>query len=339
MKVPTNRAEYDAVLKAFKAANLGVPHAHFLPNAYYGAYGFRDYPLSEKDLALYSDVSYAALTWKPVENSLRLDNQRFNAGLYSPEFFLDRDGKAALADWVAGRVGVYSTYLSAQGVIQPLLQNVPTAKISYLPAGTLFAAGQTVTARKYWSFGMLNGIYINSKSEDAVLMFLNWMADPKVLFTFQNGFAGKHYTLSEEGLPVIDSSYKGPDAFMYNSNKDMWCAVIEGKDFGTPEKNLIVQRNTCAPAGYGYVIDASYKDYVATEKGYYPDFLWTSAPTWNDLQAALRDKWQQIYVALVTAKPADFDAMYKAACTDYLAAGYQRVLDEKLAAYKAQTGK
>jgi putative aldouronate transport system substrate-binding protein len=104
-------------------------------------------------------------------------------------------------------------------------------------------------------------------------------------------------------------------------------------------KNLTVQKNTFAPAGYGYLIEDSYKDYVATESGYYPDFLWRSAPTWNDLQAALRDKWQQIYVALVTCKPDEFDAKYKAACQEYLAAGYQRVLDEKLAAYKKQTGK
>ena len=339
LKVPTTLEQYNAMLKAFKTANLGVPASLILPNAYYGAYAFRSFPVSEQDLALYSDVSYAALTWKPVEENLRLDNQRYNDGLYSPEFFLDRDGKAALADWVAGRVGVYSTYLSAQGVIQPLLQNAPTAKIAFIPLSAGFPAGKKPTARKYWSFGMLDGIYINSKNEDGVLKLLNWMADPKVLFTFQNGFTGKHHTLSEDGLPVLDSSYKGDDSFMYNSNKDMWCPVIEGKDFGTAAKNLTVQKNTFAPAGYGYLIEDSYKDYVATESGYYPDFLWRSAPTWNDLQAALRDKWQQSFVALVTCKPGEFDAKYKAACEEYLAAGYQRVLDEKLAAYKKQTGK
>jgi hypothetical protein len=172
-----------------------------------------------------------------------------------------------------------------------------------------------------------------------VLKLLNWMADPKVLFTFQNGFEGKHYTLSPEGLPIPNSEYKGTDSFMYNSNKDMWCPVIEGKDFGSAAKNVIVQKNSFAPAGFGYLIDDSYKDYAANESGLYPDFLWTTAPTWNDLQATLRDKWQQIYVALVTAKPADFDALYKSSCQEYLAAGFQRVLDEKLAAYKKQTGK
>ncbi len=339
MKVPASIAEYTAVLKAFKAANLGIPATLYLPQPYYGAYGFRGHPLSERDLALYSDVSYAALTWKPVEENLRLDNRRFNDGLYSPEFFLDRDGKAALADWVAGRAGVYFCYLSSQGIIQPLLQNVPGAKVAYLPMSALFPAGKKVTGRKYWSFGMLNGIYVNSRNEDGALKFLNWLADPKNLFTFQNGFKGRHYTLSAEGLPVPQSAYKGADSFMYNSNKDMWCAVIEGKDFSSTEKNLMVQKSSFAPSGFGYLIEDSFKDYAATESGLYPDFLWKSAPTWNDLQAALRDKWQQIYVALLTCRPGEFDAKYKAACREYLAAGYQRVLDEKLAAYGKQKGK
>ncbi len=339
LKVPTNLAQYNAMLKAFKAANLGIPASLILPQAFYGAYAFRNFPLPEQDLALYSDVSFAALTWKPVEDNLRLDNQRYNDGLYSPEFFLDRDGKAALADWVAGRVGVYATYLNAQDVIQPLLKNDPAAKIAYIPLSAGFPAGKKPTARTFWPFGMLDGIYINSKNEDGVLKLLNWMADPKVLFTFQNGFEGKHYTMAEDGVPVPVSGYKGEDTFMYASNKDMWCPVIEGKDLGSDAKNVKSQINSSAPAGYGYLIEDSYKDYVASRSGYYPDFLWKSAPTWTDLQAALRDKWQQIFVALVTCKPGEFDALYKKSCEEYLAAGYQRVLDEKLAAYKKQTGK
>jgi putative aldouronate transport system substrate-binding protein len=339
-KVPTNLAEYNAVLKAFKAANLGIPLATSLPNAYYGAYAFRTEPVSEKDLALYSDVSYAALTWKPVMENLKLDNQRYNDGLISPEFYLDREAKTALADWVAGRAGVYLCYLSPAGIIQPLIQNVPTAKVSFLPTSTGFPAGKKVTGRAYWPFGMLDAVYVNSKNEDGVLKLLNWMADSKNLFTFQNGFEGKHYTLSADGMPVPDSAYKGTDSFMYNFNKDMWCAVIEGKDYGSPAKNLTAQKLSFAPKGFDYLIDASYKDWTAVQgPNVYPDFLWKSAPTWNDLQASLRDKWQQIYVALVTAKPADFDALYKKSCEEYLAAGYQRVLDEKLAMYKKQTGK
>ena len=50
----------------------------------------------------------------------------------------------------------------------------------------------------------------------------------------------------------------------------------------------------------------------------------------------LKSKWEVIQVDLINCKPEEFDAKYEAACKEYLAAGYQAVLDEKKEAYNEE---
>ncbi len=119
----------------------------------------------------------------------------------------------------------------------------------------------------------------------------------------------------------------------------MWCIVIEGKDYGSEEANLKVQKTTFAPAGYEYLIDGGYKDYQDNVKTMYPDFLFDRALDTSKENENLKAKWQELFVKLVTCKPADFEAQYAAACTEYLAAGYQKVLDEKKKVYDEMKGK
>jgi putative aldouronate transport system substrate-binding protein len=337
MTVPTDREAYVAALQAFKDKGLGIPSTLYMPQAYYGAYGFRDYPLSEEDLALYSDVNVCALTWAPVKENLKFQNDLYNRGLISPEFYLDLDGNKAQADFTAGNAGTYNMYLAVNPpVLQTLLQNVPTAKVAYLPRSAGFPKGAAVTDRLYWNFGMLEGISVSCKHPEGVLKLLDWMCGKDALFTLQNGIEGKQYDLAD-GLPVA-KEYDGEERFNYNSNKDMWCLVIEGKDYGSEDANLKVQKNTFAPPGFDYLIQSGYEDYVACEKTMYPDFLFDKALESASENANLQAKWQELYTKLITCKPADFETTYAAACQEYLDTGYQKVLDEKKQVYDAMKG-
>lgn len=338
LPVPTDRDSYEKALLAFKNANLGIPATLWVPQAYYGAYGFRDFPLSEEDLALYSDVNVAALTWKPVKDSLQWENKLYNEGLLSPEFALDLDGNKAQADFTSGKAGTYKMYLATTPpVIQTLLQNVPTAKLAYLPISYQSKPGASISDRLYWNFGMLEGISVSCKHPEGVLKLLDWMCGKDVLFTMQNGFEGKQYDMVN-GLPKA-KDYTGDEKFNYNSNKDMWCLVIEGKDYGSDEANLQVQKNTFAPTGFDYLIQDAYTDYQATLKYKYPDFLFNKALATAADNANLQSKWQELYARLLTCKPEEFEAQYAAACQEYLDTGYQKVLDEKKAVYQAMKGK
>lgn len=343
LSMPKSLSEYEDALMKFKELKLGgedtIPATLSLPSAYYGAYAYRPFPLPEEELALYSDINVAALSWEPVKRALKDQNRMFNKGLLSPEFALDKDGKQAQADFMNGKAGVYGFYLSkTPPVIQTLMQNQPDAKLAVLHPMAGVPEGGYPAGRAYWPFGMLSGIYKDCKNPEAVLMFFNWMSKPDVLFTLQNGIEGKTYEMVD-GLPVL-TEYSGEERLNYNSNKDIWCLVTEGKYFDTIEKTLRVQETTYAPEGFEYLIRDNYNYTEEIRKYLYPDFLFDrTIQSVAKYQQTLLTKWQEIYVDLIMCKPEEFDAKYEKHLQEYYDAGYREILDEKLKIYKEMTNK
>lgn len=341
MKMPKNYSEYTALLDAWIAKGLcKYPLTMSLPTTGYvaGNYPFRPFPPNEEDTALYSDLSIASLTWEPTYKMLKRQNAEYNKGYYSKEYYLDKDGSQAKADFIAGKAGVYANYLTANSdYVSGLLQNNPNAKLAVLSPYAGLEDGQVPAGRAYWPFGMILGFSSQSSADEikAVEMLLEWMSQKDNLFTLQNGYEGKNYTLDSNGLPVMQD-YKGEERMNYNSNKDMFCLVIEGKDYGSDEANLQVQKITYAPKGYEYLIDDSYKFYKETEKYLTTDYLFSkSIASVAEYKETLLSKWQEHSVKLITCKPDEFDALYKQFSKDYLDSGYQVVLDERKAAYEA----
>ena len=339
LSMPTTREEYVNMLRKFKELKLGgentIPQTQALYNAYFGNYYYRPYPLSEEDNALYSDITVAALTWEPSKKELEYLNGLYNEGLISPEWYLDKDGSKMQSDFISGKAGVYGFYLSQNPpVLQTLVQNDPAAKVAVIPP--LTGDGDKGKAgRADWPFGMVSGISANCAHPEAVMMYFEWLSQPENLFVMQNGIENVTYK-NEDGVPVLIDGYTGNDRLNYNSNKDMWCLVTEGKDYGSDEKNLAVQKKTYAPAGYEDLIQQSYDYYQQTKQFKYTDFLFDrSIDSLSKYGASLKSKWEGIQVDLINCKPEEFEAKYKSACEEYLSSGYQQILDEKKEAYKA----
>ena len=103
-------------------------------------------------------------------------------------------------------------------------------------------------------------------------MYFEWLAQDENLFVMQNGIENVTYKV-EDKIPVLIDDYTGEERLNYNSNKDMWCLVTEGKDYGSDEKNLAVQKKTYAPAGFEDLIQQSYDGYQKTKEYKYTDFL------------------------------------------------------------------
>jgi putative aldouronate transport system substrate-binding protein len=306
-----------------------------LKNAYYGNYGFRPYPMPEEENALYSDITVCALTYEPTKKQLQYDNNLYNEGLVSPEWYLDVDESKARDAFISGKAGVYSCYLTKNNpdIIGNLKKNVPEAEVAYL--GSHPATGSVPAGRSDNPFGMMSGINVNCEHPEAVLMYFEWLSQPENLFTMQNGIEGVTYNM-EDDIPVIVDSYAGEERLNYNSNKDMWCLVTEGKDLGSEELNLKAQEKTYAPTGYEYLIEDSYKNYQKTKEYLYTDFIFDkSIESLSSLSETLKSKWQVIQVDLINCKPEEFEAKYEAACKEYLDAGYQQVLDEKKEVYES----
>lgn len=350
-EMPKNIDEYTDILRAFKAAKIAgedtIPLAMFLPqpNQFFD-YPFRDYPYPEEDLALYSDLTIVPLTTDSFKTMLKWYNTLYNEGLVSPEFALDSDQTKARADFMNGKAGVYAFYLQKEPpVIQTLMENVPEAKLSILPATALQTENGKPVEFKYAGYGMVMGINESCEHPEAVYKFLDWMCQPENLFVLQNGFEGINYTLDEAGLPVpipvAEGQQPPKEQLNYGSNKDMWCVVIEGKLFGDgSEEASIAAQKTYLPAGFEYLLDDRYQDYQENVMPYwYSNFQFDRAlEKTNEYKDTLKAKFQQYAVELIMAKPEEFEAKYEAAKADYLKSGYQEVLDERLAVYKEITG-
>lgn len=334
LEMPKSTEEFYNALKAFKENNLGgadtIPSTATLSSAYYSNYEFRDYPMDEEEKALYSDISVCALPYEPTKEALKRQNQYYHEGLISPNFYLDTDGSQALADFTSGKSGVYGCYLPNELLFQTLLENCPDAKVDIVGA-----YDEPIPGRKYWNFGMLSGISVRCDHPEAVMMYLEWMVQEENLFVLQNGVEGKTYEMVD-GLPMAISSYSGEERLMNGTNKDLWCLVTERVDYGSEEDNKTVEKKTYVPAGYEYLIDEIYENKEKSKDVLYEDTLF-SVPinSLSEYKADLLTKWQTYQTDLVTCDPAEFDAKYEAYCKEYLAAGYQEILDEKKEAFEA----
>lgn len=343
LEMPSNLEEYEAALKAFKDKGLGgdstIPMTLSLPvQGYVVNYPYRDFPLDEKELALYSDLSVASLSWEPTKNFLSTYNRFYNEGLVSKEFYLDADGSQRQADFISGKAGTYESYLSKNpDVVGSLIANDPNAKVAVLDPAALVPEGNKVAGRGYWPFGMIMGFNAESSEDEvkAVLMLLEWMSDSENLFTLQNGIEGVTYELDANGLPSLIACTT-EQRLNYNSNKDMFCLVIEGKDYGSDEKNLAVQKTTFAPAGHEDLIQQSYDYMKKYEEFLYPDYLFdTNIKSVASNSATLLDKYKTAFAELVTCPQDEFESKYAELSKDYLNAGYQAILDEREAAFEA----
>ena len=73
------------------------------------------------------------------------------------------------------------------------------------------------------------------------------------------------------------------------------------------------------------------------EEYIYCDYIFTTPlDQLSNLAGTLLAKWQDIHTQLVNCKPEEFDALYEKYKKEYLDLGYQRVLDEKEAAYQKE---
>lgn len=341
IEAPTTLEEQYAVLKAFKEKDPGglgaenvVPWGINMTSVRSQVvnYPWRPDNLPEEELAMYSDVSIGALTWGPEKERIRYFNKLYNEGLISPEFALDKDMTGSEADFTNGKVGIYSTFLSKNPpLIQTLMKNVPTAKLAVISVNTLYK-GKPPTGRAYWPFGMLSGINRKSKNIDSVIKFFDWMTKPEILSMLQYGIEGKNYT-KVNGIikPVID--FEGNERLLNGTNKDYWCLATESIDLGDDKKNMEADASIRAPEGFEYLEEQNY--IFTKEMKQIPDFLFNKPmASLAENSKTLAQKWDEALIKLIMGKPDDFEKTYAVLAKDYLANGYQQILDEKKQQYR-----
>jgi putative aldouronate transport system substrate-binding protein len=295
--------------------------------------------MSAEDEAVYSYSTVSKWAGPGYKEGMRFLNKMYSEGLIGTEFPLDRDGTIFNRNMTQGFIGSYMQnwdyqYRTEPGLETELKKVVPTASVVAIDP---FADSLGKTRKPLYN---PNGLFIFvpkfSKNAVAAVKYLEWMASPEVRFFLQSGVKGVHYTDEVNGIPTnyIDQA-KLPDA-----QKTHWmdfCLILNGKDFGSDEKNAeaVALGSSYSPGTQAMVKQAfmsSMKD------GYYPfhfDRVIESDAKYN---GALNQKSAEMVVKLITATtPAEFDSVYDSLVKEWLDMGGKAVIDERRAAYKAQT--
>ena len=349
--VPTSYAEYsEAINKIIEAGltdqaplGLGIPTSAYVAN-----FAFHDEDLDEAEWAMHCSLGTASLTWEPTYRLLKRTNAEYNQGWYSTEFDLAENSGGASTDqmqtdFINGKTFSYSGYMAANvNWLTAFYENNPDAELALASAYAVEEEGVAVARnRADNAFGMIVGFssYATPEQLKAAWMLMEWMIQPENLFVLENGVEGVTYTMGEDGLPVVDGAYTGEYMLNHNMNIDMTCLVHASKVVGTIEDSIRAVAPQGLPQDFSQaMIDSWYSDTKAiADAGHaYSDPVFAVAiESESEYSATLLSLYQEDYAKLVKCDPAEFDTLYEQLCQEYLDAGYQEIIDERLAAYEA----
>lgn len=339
LDMPTSLEEYEAALIAFKEAGLGgdvtIPLTFGVPSTT-GTRGdaMRTGHTDAREIAIYSDLQVVSMDWEPIRRTFEVNNRFFNEGLISPEFALDSDGSQAKSDFVNGRSGVYGFYLSSNSdVISTLMENCPDAKLAILDPRAGVPAGETLYDYKADPIGISTGISAYCEHPEAVMMYINWMAQPEVLEYLEYGVEGANYFVDENGLKVLNSDYDGETRFAStNANIDLFVMVTQTRRDAT---SLEAMSATYCPIGYEYLMEEIFQ--YNSLKNYIMNYRYTTPiVSQSEYGETLRTMFAAFATDVITCSVDEFDAKYDALLADYMAAGLEEIHAEKASVYDAE---
>ncbi len=346
--VPTSYAEHkDAINKIIELGltdqaplGLGIPSAAYVAN-----FAYHDADLVESEWAQHCSLGTASMTWEPTKRLLKRTNDEYHMGWYSSEFDLEKNTAGAAADqmqtdFINGKIYQYSGYMAANvDWLKAFYENNPDGELAVASAFAVDEEGVAVArTRADNPFGMIVGFssYATEDQLKAAWMLMEWMIQEENLFVLENGVEGVTYEM-KDGKPVVFGEYMGTEMLNHNMNIDMTCLVHASKVVGTVEDSI----RSIAPQGLPQDFADEMIDYwtqnvkvIADRGDAYSDPIFAVAiESEAEYSATLLSKWQEFYAKLVKCDPAEFDALYEQLSQEYLDAGYQEIIDERLEAY------
>ena len=344
--IPANREEYVDAMKKIQEAGISAhPAGGSMTTGTPGIdqnYGFRTYPTPDEEWAMYGDYAIPALGWEPNKKLLKEQNENYNLGFIDPDYFTI-DGATAEANFINGLNYSYSAYIAADmPVLKSFYDTNPGAELAVgiqsLDADTAY--GTVPAFRSNNPFGMMIS-FSSDASEDeikAAMMYMEWMTQEDNLFTMQWGYENDNFTYDANGLPSSVGDYAGDHKQGFNNNKDYWCVSIEARNAGTIEDMIRISSPQGLPQDFtDDLIQNYYNQVKAWEKGWVPvDAMFaTDISSVSEYQGDLLGLYAELRDSLVMCQPEEFDAKYEEAAKRYGEAGYTKIAEERLEAYKA----
>ncbi len=346
--VPQNYEEHkDALNKMIEAGlceyplGLGIPTAAYIAN-----FGFRDFPVDEAEWAMHSSLGTPCFPWYPTQRMMKRLNDEYHMGWYSSEFDLEKNSGGAATDilqtdFINGKTYQYGGYIANNMAwLTAFYENNPDAELAVASPYAGDEEGvNTSCIRADNPFGMIVG-FSSLATEDqlkAAWMLMEWMIQPENLFVLENGVEGETYEMGEDGLPVM-LEYTGEHMLNHNNNIDMTCLVHASKKVGTVEQTIAQMSPVGLPQDFTEMLTDNYYDLKALAdqgKAYSDPVFAVAIESESEYSATLLSLWQEYYAKLIKCDPEEFDSLYAEYSQEFLDAGYQEIIDERLAAYEA----
>lgn len=347
--VPQNYEEYsDAINKIIEAGICKEPVKLTLPSsAYIANFAYREFPANEEEWVQHSSLGTPCFAWEPTKNMIKKTNMEYHQDWYSKEFELDLEstaGSQAETDFINGELFEFGGYMSANVTwLNAFYENNPDAELAVSSnyKGVDGTYQLTPALRADNPFGMIVGFSSLATDDQlkAAWMYMEWMSQEENLFVMENGVEGVNFEYDENGIAQqINLEGTGNEMMMnHNCNIDMTCIVRASKKVGNTIEDAI---KAISPQGLPQdftqaLIDNYYEQKEIADKGMsYSDPIFAVAlESESEYSATLLSLYQEAYAKLVKCDPAEFDALYDQLAQDYLDAGYQEIMDDRLEAY------
>lgn len=333
LPLPETTEAFYTALKVFKEKQPGeagedvIPYSlidyyHMLP-LQYSFWNWDD--ITEEDL-------YANPRWVMPGNkeAFRFLNKLYHEGLIDPDFAFDRDMKKYKEDFTYGRIGATTPNTNEpvyMGHLAELKKHDPSAVFTPIDPFT------SRNGKNPKPINEVNGMYIMvpkfSKNAEAAVKYLNWMANPEHYITLQNGIEGLTYDM-KDGIPITLEN-EDTERMMYNYFD--YCIIFNGKFISPVNEELNVKANSYNPQYSQFTmksIEYGMNDGIELPR------IQTVIESEIKYMDILTEKYDEVFVKVITAHPEMFDAVYDKEVEDYMSMGGEQVMNEKRNAYRAE---
>ncbi len=289
---------------------------------------FIDPSLSKKDRWVNTVIDRYFLL-PGYKEGVRFLNKMYNDGLVDTQFALYNDDTDSDNLIKAGVVGAFihnwdQAFRDTPGLLRDLQANVPGAEIVAIDPFKN-SAGSTGKGL-YDAAGVNFFVPASSQNVEGALRYVNWLSKFENHYYLQIGDEGVTHELVD-GVPKIIPATG--DKIMNSPQNIDYTIMINGIDVEDSSKygQALAQSYTVDPK----LIEDAYN--YAMKDGRPAIIVPVTLSAAGPYTQTLTDKGKTLMAEAVTAKPADFDAVWDRNIQDWLASGAQAIIDERASKY------
>jgi putative aldouronate transport system substrate-binding protein len=339
--LPTTRDEWYNDMKLFKEKNpdnMGkvVPFCINTDVGWRAQTLIESFKTDKSDMTRYITNNRWMQIFAPgVKDAIKFMNKMYNEGLISKEFPLDTQDAIWTADVISGFGGSiihnydFALRSPSPGLIVNLQARRPDAQ--FVPCDPFKDKDGQYSKEIDDVAGIQIFVPKTSKDKtDEVIKYLNWMADPEVLFFLQYGEEGKNYTMNN-GIPQVVAA-KG-ETIQNSANNIDYTMIVNGV-MGTTKADTI-KRNSLAYSGTMQTLYIQAFNYSVND-GYINPASKINETTTADGKygSTVTIKANEVYARTITCKPEEFESVWTQQTNALLRAGAGDMMTERKALWK-----